>query len=140
MNGDYEVMNICFWRTLCSAYRWKTYIEKENCLPIYMPFDDILKWHYSKFSMHKLAFNCHIFQKIAIYNDEWQIKWRNYLLKSKNKNCQNIKKKIKSSTLFIFWMSNATLYFFLFIFLYYNFVETIFNIDLCTQSTKYTVT
>ena len=28
---------------------------------------------------------------------------------------------------------------FLFIYLYYNFVETIFNIDICTHTTNYTV-
>ena len=33
----------------------------------------VLKWHYAQFSFQKLTCNCHIFQKIAIYNDGWQI-------------------------------------------------------------------
>ena len=54
-------------------------------------------------------------------------KWQCYLLKLNNKNYQNVK---RLPHLFIFWRSNAFLSFFLFIFLCYNFVETIFNIDL----------
>ena len=57
-----------------------------------------------------------------------------YLLKLKNKNCQNIK---RLPTLFIFRSSNAPLYLCLFIFLCYNCDETIFNIILCTLVTKY---
>ena len=40
-----------------------------------------------------LGCNCHIFQKTAIYND-WRTtnKWQCYLLKLKDKNCQNIKR------------------------------------------------
>ena len=39
------------------------------------------------------------FQKIAIYNDEWEISWQFYLLKLKNKKCRNI---IRLSHSFVF--------------------------------------
>ena len=33
----------------------------------------VLKRYFAQFSLQKLSWNCYIFQKIATYNDEWQI-------------------------------------------------------------------
>ena len=62
-------------------------------------------------------------------------KWQCYLLKLKNKNCQNIKRLPHS----FYILKVKCISIFLFIFLSYNFVETLFNIDLCTHVTKHTV-
>ena len=59
-----------------------------------------------------------------------------YVLKLKNKNCQNIKRPSHS---FYICRSNAPLSLCLFIFSCYIFDETIFNIILCILITKLTV-
>ena len=46
--------------------------RKENYSKIYKC---TLKWHYAQFSLQNLDCTCYIFQKIAINNDKWQIKY-----------------------------------------------------------------
>ena len=95
----------------------------------------MLQWNYTQFSLQKLACNCHIFQKIAIYilTNEWQ----GYLLKlKKNKSYQNIKRL--SHSFYNLKVKCISIFLFIYI-LCYSFVETIFNIDLWILVTKYTV-
>ena len=64
-------------------------------------------------------------------------KLKRYLLKLKNKKLSKYK---KTAPLFLYFEVHMHLNLsFLFIFLCYTFVETLFNIDLCTHVTKNTV-